>query len=206
VTEPTALTPGADVLAAAVRRLIDVAVRTEASEAEVLEAARAAEAAADLLSAPLRSGPWVPDRRDPRPSPYNSVLGTGNPIAAPVVLTSAGPEGVTGTVTFGAAYEGAPGLVHGGMLSMVMDQLLGEAAIAGRVAGMTVGLEIRYAAPTPVLTPLALEAHVVEAGERTVRLAGSIRAGDTTTVTATGTFFRLTEAHARRIFPHMAEG
>jgi acyl-coenzyme A thioesterase PaaI-like protein len=121
-----------------------------------------------------------------------------------VLVTSRTAEGVTGTVRFGTPYEGAPGLVHGGVLAMVMDQLFGDAGIAAQVGGMTIGLEIRYAAPTPIHTDLALEAHVVTAGDRIVEMAGSIRSGETTTVTATATFFRLTEEHARRIFPHLS--
>ncbi|MCW2544241.1 MAG: thioesterase superfamily protein [Frankiales bacterium] len=202
MTEPTALTPGADVLADAVRRLVDATVRTTATDLEA--AARAVDAITDSLSTHLREGPWRPNPAHPEPSPYNTVMGQGNPFAAPVVMTSAGPEGVTGMVCFGTVYEGAPGLVHGGILSLVFDQLLGEAAIAAKVPGMTVGLEIRYAAPTPLQTELLLAAHVEESGDRTVRLVGSIVADGVTTATATGTFFRLTEAHARRIFPHLA--
>jgi acyl-coenzyme A thioesterase PaaI-like protein len=120
-----------------------------------------------------------------------------------VVLTAQGEDGVRGEVTFGTAYEGAPGLVHGGVLAMVMDQVFGQAGIAARVAGMTIGLELRYAAPTRLHVPLVLEAHVVAAGDRIVEMAGSVTTGGRTTVTATATFFRLTEEHARRIFASM---
>ncbi len=197
----TRLTDDADVLADAVRRLVEVTVRTQSPE--VLAAAALVDQATSLLGGALREGPWVPDRHDPRPSPYNAVVGTGNPLAAPVILTEQTAEGVTATVRFGSAYEGAPGLVHGGVLALVMDQLFGEAAIAAGVGGMTVQLELRYAAPTPVHADLDFEAHVEESDARLVRLAGTIRVGGATSVTATATFFRITEAHARRLFPHL---
>ncbi len=200
---PTRLTENADLLAGAVRRLIEVAVRTQASPSDLLDAVDAVDRATSLLDRDLRGGPWAPDRADPQPSPYNPVLGTGNPLAAPVTLTSRTADGIKGTVRFGTAYEGAPGLVHGGVLSMVMDQVFGEAGVAAGVAGMTVGLEVRYAAPTPIHTDLALTARVVRSSERKVLMEGSISAAGTTTVTATATFFRLTEEHARRLFPHM---
>jgi acyl-coenzyme A thioesterase PaaI-like protein len=206
VTSPTRLVDGGDELARAVRRLIDATVRTTADGASLRAATGAVEQASELLEADQRSGPWVPDRDDPRHSPYNAVVGTGNPIAAPVVLTRREQDGVTATVRFGAAYEGAPGLVHGGVLALVLDQVFGEAAIAARVAGMTVGLQLRYAAPTPVLTELVFEAHVESSDDRLVKLVGSVVAEGVTTVTATATFFRLTESHAKRIFPHMAAG
>ncbi|MDX6218603.1 MAG: hypothetical protein QOD70_1254 [Frankiales bacterium] len=198
MTAPTQLTPGVDQLAAAIRELMEATVRAQGGDvAHATDLVR--QATASL--ADLREGPWVVGGTDA--SPYNTVVGSGNPIAAPVHLTRKGSDGVSGTVCFGTPYEGAPGLVHGGVLAMVMDQVFGEAGIAAQVAGMTIGLEIRYAAPTPVHTPLQLEAHVVASGERFVEMAGSIKAGDTTTVTATATFFRLTEEHARRIFPHL---
>lgn len=206
MTSPTRLAEGADELAQAVRRLIDATVRTTVDPASLRAATAAVEQAAELLEADRRSGPWVPDREDPRHSPYNAVVGTGNPIAAPVVLARREADGVTATVRFTEAYEGAPGLVHGGVLALVLDQVFGEAAIAARVAGMTVGLQLRYAAPTPVLTDLVFEAHVETADDRLVRLVGSVVADGVTTVTASATFFRLTESHARRIFPHMAAG
>lgn len=199
----TPLAHNGEVLADSLRRLIEVVVRTEASGADLLAAADAVNGLSALLGAQLREGPWAPDHSDPKPSPYNAVVGVGNPLAAPVVLTSVTPNGVHGTVRFGTPYEGAPGLVHGGVLSLVMDQLFGEAGVAAGVGGMTVKLEIRYAAPTPVHADLEVEAHVVEATDRLVTMAGTITCAGTITVKATATFFRLTEAHAQRLFPHL---
>lgn len=199
----TPLADNGEVLADALRRLLEVVVRTEASGADVLAAAAAVDGLTTLLSSSLRSGPWAPDHHDPKPSPYNTVVGRGNPLAAPVVLTSVAADGIRGTVRFGTAYEGAPGLVHGGVLSLVMDQLFGEAGVAAGVGGMTVKLELRYQAPTPLHADLELEAHVEESTERLVTMAGSISTGGLVTVTATATFFRLTQAHAQRLFPHL---
>jgi acyl-coenzyme A thioesterase PaaI-like protein len=199
----TPLADNGEVLADSLRRLLEIVVRTEARGEDLLAAADAVDGITTLLSRQLREGPWSPDRSDPKPSPYNTVVGVGNPLAAPVVLTSVTPDGVQGTVRFGTPYEGAPGLVHGGVLSLVMDQLFGEAGIAAGVGGMTVKLEIRYTAPTPVHAELDLEAHVEDSTDRLVTMAGTISCAGTATVKATATFFRLTEAHARRLFPHL---
>jgi acyl-coenzyme A thioesterase PaaI-like protein len=199
----TPLADNGEVLADAIRRLLEVVVRTQAPGEDLLAAADAVDGITTLLGARLREGPWSPDHSDPQPSPYNTVVGVGNPVAAPVELTSVTRDGVRGVVRFGTAYEGAPGLVHGGVLSMVMDQMFGEAGVAAGVGGMTVRLEIRYAAPTPVHADLEIEAHVEAATDRLVTMAGTISCGDTVTVHATATFFRLTEAHAQRLFPHL---
>ena len=50
----------------------------------------------------------------------------------------------------GAAYEGPPGLVHGGVAALVLDQMLGEAAGAGGKPGMTGTLTLRYRRGTPL--------------------------------------------------------
>ncbi len=197
---PTELTPGGDDLAVAVRELLEHAVRSK--DADGVAAATALVRQATAALGDLREGPWVVGGT--LPSPYNPVVGHGNPIAPPVAFTKHDTDGVRAEVRFGTVYEGAPGLVHGGMLALVMDQVFGEAGIAAKVAGMTVGLELRYAAPTPVLKDLVLEAHVVAAGERIVEMSGTITCDGTVTVTATATFFRLTEAHARRIFQREA--
>jgi acyl-coenzyme A thioesterase PaaI-like protein len=199
----TPLAHNGEVLADSLRRLLEVVVRTEASGEDVLAAADAVDGIATLLGRKLREGPWAPDHNDPKPSPYNTVVGVGNPLAAPVVLTSVTPDGVLGTVRFGTAYEGAPGLVHGGVLSMVMDQMFGEAGVAAGVGGMTVGLEIRFTAPTPLHADLEIEARVDESTDRLVTMSGSISCAGAVTVKATATFFRLTEAHAQRLFPHL---
>jgi acyl-coenzyme A thioesterase PaaI-like protein len=193
---PTELTPGADTLAVAVRELLEHAVRSQDADGVAAATELVRQATAELRQ--LREGPWVVGGT--LPSPYNPVIGVGNPMAPPVTFTQHDDEGVRAEVRFGTAYEGAPGLVHGGMLALVMDQVFGEAGIAARVAGMTVGLELRYAAPTYVHKDLLLEAHVVAAGDRIVEMAGTITCDGTVTVTATATFFRITEEHARRIF------
>jgi acyl-coenzyme A thioesterase PaaI-like protein len=205
VTQPTQLVQGVDELAEAVRRLVDATVRTCLCRVSVTRSTVWVSSRRVAASAVVRTGRWVPDRSDPQASPYNTVVGSGNPLAAPVVLTRRDTDGVTATVRFALPYEGAPGLVHGGILSLVMDQMFGEAAIAAQVAGMTVGLQLRYAAPTPILTDLVFEAHVESADDRLVQLVGSVQADGVTTVTATATFFRLTEKHAARMFPHLAK-
>ena len=70
------------------------------------------------------------------------------------------------------------------MRSYRPEELFGEAGMAAEVAGMTIGLELRYAAPTPVNAPLVLEAHVVAAGERIVEMAGRARHHPLWTLTA----------------------
>lgn len=202
---PTRVVDGSDVLAAAVRRLLDAVVRTQVSPEAVQQAARTVDGVTALLSDSLRSGPYSPDLTDPFTNPLSVVAGTANPMAPPVLL-AAGPEGVHGTFTVGTAYEGPPGLVHGGVLSLVLDHVLGQAALAAGHGGMTVGLELRYLAPTPLHAELTTQARVVGVDGRKVRVEASISAGGTRTVEASGLFIALDRSTARELFPHLAAG
>jgi acyl-coenzyme A thioesterase PaaI-like protein len=63
----------------------------------------------------------------------------------------------TGTVTFPLAYEGPPGLVHGGFLAVFFDSVLQHHSCDAGVAGKTTSLTVDYKRPTPLLTALAFE-------------------------------------------------
>lgn len=57
---------------------------------------------------------------------HSPLVGPLNPLAPPIVISADGTK-VTGVVTFGAAYEGPPGCVHGGFIAAAFDEVLGLA-------------------------------------------------------------------------------
>ncbi len=61
----------------------------------------------------------------------------------------------TGTVTFPIAYEGPPGLVHGGLLALFFDCVVQHHSCDVGVAGKTTSLAVRYRRPTPLATTLS---------------------------------------------------
>lgn len=63
----------------------------------------------------------------------------------------------SGTVAFPLAYEGPPGLVHGGFLAVFFDSVMQHHHCDAGVAGKTTSLTIEYRRPTPLLVPLAFE-------------------------------------------------
>jgi acyl-coenzyme A thioesterase PaaI-like protein len=62
-----------------------------------------------------------------------------------------------GTVTFPVAYEGPPGLVHGGFLAVFFDSVMQHHHCDAGVAGKTTSLTVDYKRPTPLVTPLTFE-------------------------------------------------
>ncbi|MFP3900556.1 MAG: PaaI family thioesterase [Acidimicrobiia bacterium] len=118
---------------------------------------------------------------------HSPVLGRANPLAPPVQLWAA--EGVMyGSATFGAAYEGPPGCVHGGYVAAAFDEVLGSTqSLAGR-PGMTARLAVDYRSPTPLHTELSFEARVTEVTGRKTFTHGTLRAGDRLCAEADGLF------------------
>ena len=58
----------------------------------------------------------------------NAVIGIRNPVAPPLAIERDADGSVFTDFHLGAAYEGPPGHVHGGIAALVLDHVLGEAA------------------------------------------------------------------------------
>jgi acyl-coenzyme A thioesterase PaaI-like protein len=120
------------------------------------------------------------------------MMGLANPLAPPLDLGPDLEAGVVrGTTTFGNAYEGAPGCVHGGFLAAALDEALGMACIFSDSPGMTGEFTVRYERPTPTKVPLRIEARLDRVEGRKIYTSGEICAGDTVTVKATGLFISI---------------
>jgi hypothetical protein len=63
----------------------------------------------------------------------------------------------SGTVTFPIAYEGPPGVVHGGFLAVFFDSIVQHHNCDLGVAGRTTSLAVTYRRPTPLLRELHFE-------------------------------------------------
>ena len=184
-------------LAHAVRNLIDATVRTDADEATIRAAADSVEAVTETL-APLRDRGWQPIRHADTGRPIlftNPAAGGRNPIAPPMVIHHDADGRCWCDFTLGAAYEGPPGTVHGGISALLLDQLLGEAASGGLTKARFTGtITLRYLRRTP-LGPLHAEAHVEEIDGHKTYARGFISDADGVSVEAEGVF--ITPAWAR---------
>ncbi|WP_448617328.1 PaaI family thioesterase [Geodermatophilus sp. URMC 65] len=179
-------------LGTALRELVDASVLTTLPAGQLRAAAADARAVTARLVAAQRPVTQLPALDDPLVfrRVYNPVSGVGSALAPPVRIRRV-EGGVVGEALLGPAYEGPPGYVHGGMSSLLMDQLLGSAAIAAGLWGMTVRLEADYRRPVPLSTPLTMRAQVTEAAGRKCVVTGTIAtaaAPDRTLVEARGVF------------------
>jgi acyl-coenzyme A thioesterase PaaI-like protein len=184
-------------LAQAVRGLIDATVRTGVGEDTIRSATEAVEAVTESLR-PLNSEGWQALRHADTGRPLlftNPAAGQRNPIAPPLAIRHE-PDGRCRTeFTLGAAYEGPPGLAHGGVSALVLDHLLGEAASAGLVKPRFTGtITVRYLRGTP-LGRLRAEAFVERCEDHKTYARGFIFDAQGPTVEAEGVF--ITPAWAR---------
>ena len=176
-------------LGAALRELVDAAVRTEVSEAELAEVETLVRAAADRLRAEQRALPEIAAVDDPEVGErwYNPVYGPGSPLAPPLVVSTSADGVVVGEVTLGKAYEGPPGLVHGGVTATLLDHALARSARSAGHGGLTATLTVRYRRPVPLGTPLLLRAQLgTTEGRRATATATLCAAADPDTVLAEG--------------------
>jgi acyl-coenzyme A thioesterase PaaI-like protein len=184
-TTAGATIPDAEPLAAAtdlgtaLRELIEVSVTTTVAAAEVRAAAELVRQATERLAVARRPSSQLPAIDDVMSGRrvFNPVTGSGSALAPPLVVRRDG-EGVVAEATLGAAYEGPPSYVHGGMSALFMDQLLGSAAAAAGLWGMTAHLELDYRGPLPLEKKLVLRARVAENSGRKSVIAGTIALAD----------------------------
>jgi len=175
------------------RVIIEHLTRTEAPKADLVRVAEQLEAFGATLARFPRSA-----RQEGYTEAANSgdvdamfdhspLIGLSNPLAPPLRLRVMDRR-VVGTAVFGSAYEGPPGCVHGGFVAAAFDEMLGFAQSLTGNPGMTGTLEIRYRAPTPLHSELALEAWVDRVEGRKIFARGSIHAGTLLCAEADGVF------------------
>ena len=80
----------------------------------------------------------------------NPVIGIRNPIAPPVTIHRADGR-AWAEFDLGAAYEGPPNHVHGGISALILDHILGEVASHGLSKPLFTGtITLRYLRGTPL--------------------------------------------------------
>lgn len=176
-------------LGAALRELVDAAVRTEAPVEVLEEIAVSVRMLAERLRAEQRPLKAIAAVDDPEVGErwYNPVYGPGSPIAPPMVVEDF-PEGrCVGRVTLGKAHEGPPGLVHGGVVATLLDHALARSARVAGHGGLTAQLTVRFQRPVPLGVPLVVTGRLGEVdGRRATATARLSAADDPDTVLAEG--------------------
>ena len=180
-------------LATALRSALQLAATSMADDAPIMAAAELVEQAVRHLEPGPHGRPYhgsaegavggVPNGF----TSYSPVTGPLNALASVVVLSATDNE-VIAEVTYGNAYEGPPGHLHGGLVAAIFDEVLGFAQALSGAPGMTGKLEITYRSPTPLHTPLRVVGRYDRIDGRKIFATGTIHAGERLCAEAKGLF------------------
>lgn len=195
-------TPARFAAAGALRRLGHAVVGHQVDDRLLGELARTIEElTARVESGPPRSRPIDDMKRrlfDSPPAdgagmdhfPDCVVSGKANPMGVAIEVHRAGDVAVA-RVALGAAFEGAPGRAHGGIVAAVFDDTMGFVLSMHGTAAFTGRLTVSYRAPTPVGETIEFRAWLREVDGRKLWIDGSAHHGDVLVAEAEGLFISI---------------
>jgi hypothetical protein len=177
----------------AVRELIEATIHTQANQDTIRTARATIQAVTETLRTEQRGESQVMHYTvDGRPLAWsNPVIGLRNSIAPPLTIHHDG-DGTRCWSEFNlnAAYEGPPGLVHGGVCALVLDHVLGEAASERLTKPLFTGtITVRYVRGTP-LGRLRAEAAVERTEGIKTFVSGHLSDSEGITAEAEGIFIQ----------------
>jgi uncharacterized protein (TIGR00369 family) len=122
------------------------------------------------------SQPQQPPTFEPAPGLPNRCFACGKENAIGLQLEferRAGGE-ARAVWTPAGLHEGWPGIVHGGLLSTVLDEAMSHAVLATGLKAMTAELRVRFREPAPSGRALTVQARVIQRAKRLVEAEASI--------------------------------
>lgn len=112
------------------------------------------------------------------------VCGPKNPIGLKLQFREENGQYMT-EFTAGPEHQSYDGIVHGGLVSTVLDEVMARYIYVKGLHAVTARLEVRYRQPTPIEQPLTVVGWITRERGKLYELAGEIRLADGT-VTADG--------------------
>jgi uncharacterized protein (TIGR00369 family) len=108
------------------------------------------------------------------------VCGQLNPVGFKVSFILDGDEGIHFLVKFPSIYQGYDGIVHGGLISTVLDEVMANCFFRRGVDCLTTEIKVRFLKPVPINSELKVSGKIVRKGSRIGIARGWIEDGDST--------------------------
>jgi len=118
------------------------------------------------------------------------VSGSANPMGIAIEVRREGEDAVA-RVALGAAFEGAPGRAHGGIVAAVFDDTMGFVLAMLGTPAFTGRLTVSYLAPTPVGEELEFRARLRHREGRKLWIDGEAWHGGERIASAEGLFIAI---------------
>lgn len=109
-------------------------------------------------------------------SDYCFICGRKNPHGLYMSFYDDGDKTVASTHTVPEAYQGYPGVVHGGIVAAMLDEAVGRVAMIEdhHHFMMSVRLEVKYRHPVPTETPLQIIGRIERLRGRLGKAVGEV--------------------------------
>lgn len=193
-------------LVGATRQLIHTVRVFDGDDELASEVATEVEELVERLTPAMAEGPFMQagltsavdsgvfESRDPmRIFPYSPVIGALNPLSPPAQMWRTDDGEVHGRVTMPVGHIGPPESVHGGMVALLFDELLGCTGVVNGLGAPTGTLKVVYRSFTPQGEELTMRARIDRTEGRKVYITGEIHHGDTLCAEAEGIFIKIYE-------------
>lgn len=102
------------------------------------------------------------------------VCGKENPIGLQVDFTLDNSGKSQAKLIIASDYEGYPGVVHGGIISTLLDEAMAKAVFALGKAAFTANMSLKYRRQLPSDIPVTLEGKIVQDRGRMIKTQATI--------------------------------
>lgn len=112
------------------------------------------------------------------PNPTNVCFGCGGGNARGMKLTFEQDDAarkIVGRFRLGAEYQGAFGIIHGGVIALVLDEVMGKVCRFREVRAVTAEMNVEFLRPIKVDADLVVEGYEQEMVGRNLQLVGEIK-------------------------------
>ena len=112
------------------------------------------------------------------PNPTNKCFGCGGANDRGMKLTFVQDnvnKRIVGKFILGEAYQGGGGMAHGGIIAMLLDEVMGKVCRFREVRAVTAELTIQYLKPVKVDEEIVVEGYETGVKGRNLFLVGEIR-------------------------------
>jgi len=159
----------------ALRRVMSAAAGSEGGVEEFAEATGLAATLAEILERSPRAQLQMPTIDDTVRNRryYNPIRGLASPLSPPIEVVPT-ESGVESRFTLDLRYEGMPGFIHGGFLTMIFDEVFGVAMVKEGAWGMTAYLNTTYRRASPLHEELLMTGEVTRVEGRKTFLTGTL--------------------------------
>jgi acyl-coenzyme A thioesterase PaaI-like protein len=114
------------------------------------------------------------------PNPTNRCFGCGGANDRGMKLTFVQNnvnKRIVGKFILGEAYQGGGGMAHGGIIALLLDEVMGKVCRFREVRAVTAELTVQYLTPVKVDEEIVVEGYEAEVEGRNLFLVGEIRSG-----------------------------